>query len=419
MKVLLVSEYYPPIVMGGGEINAALVAKALSKQGVKVSVLTSFQEGLPAEEEGEGITIYRRLRTASGVSSLRDNLWRSMVLPRSVVREVKKIHTQYDLIHFLGTSVLAAPKLKVLGKPLWATVESYPALCPKGDRIYHGKTECTIRCSAWEFIRCQRHAEEIGKMKNKAYLKYNPVSLGYIYHYYQNLHNALHSCHLIAISSYVQALLLQHGLQSVVVPNIIESERFQGKKKSNENNSNENSNKNSNKVKRILYLGSLTRYKGAQVLGEAMKGLPRELPFQCDFYGDGPVKEELEQIPGVQVHPLVPQEQVPRLYAHADVVVFPSLWPEPFGRIPAEAMASGTLVIASDVGAIPEIVSPETGILVSPGKVEELCQAIQRVLHDVTASQRMAIRGRKRVRELYSSEVVGKKLQGVYQAWLK
>ncbi len=46
MKILLISEYFPPKIFGGGEISAWLLAKNLAKRGLDVSVLTSYFSGL-------------------------------------------------------------------------------------------------------------------------------------------------------------------------------------------------------------------------------------------------------------------------------------------------------------------------------------------------------------------------------------
>ncbi len=51
MKILFVSEYFPPKIMGGGEINLHLLAKALVKNKNEVSVLTSDHPGLKRFEE--------------------------------------------------------------------------------------------------------------------------------------------------------------------------------------------------------------------------------------------------------------------------------------------------------------------------------------------------------------------------------
>ena len=58
MKVLLISEYFPPKTMGGGEISAYLLAKNLAKR-MDVSVLTSYFPGLKRFEIKDNIKIYR------------------------------------------------------------------------------------------------------------------------------------------------------------------------------------------------------------------------------------------------------------------------------------------------------------------------------------------------------------------------
>ena len=376
MNILFVSEYYPPKVLGGGELNFASLAQRLTENSQKVMVLTSFFPGLEQYEEKDGVKIYRRLKTGASPHGFLSNVQRSLLFPRSIVKEVRKLaqETIIDLIHFQGTSIIAAPKLKQLNKPLFATIESFPALCPKGDRLYHGKEECKVVCSLAQFLPCQAHSPEMGKMKNKWYLKYNLLLLLFIYWHYRRLNKALRHCHLVSISKYVQNLLAQHQLQSqAVIPNIIDAEKFYSIMKEK---------REKNQKPCILYLGALIESKGPQILLAALPGLD----CRCDLYGDGVLKEQLQEMIvqkglDAEIHPLVSYEQVPRLYAAADIVVYPSLWPEPFGRIPLEAMAAGKLIIASNIGAIPEIV-PAGGILFPTGKVEELRQELQRQINN-------------------------------------
>jgi glycosyltransferase involved in cell wall biosynthesis len=79
------------------------------------------------------------------------------------------------------------------------------------------------------------------------------------------------------------------------------------------------------------------------------------------------------------VHWLGPRDDVADLYADADVVVVPSTQPEPYGLVAVEALASGTPIIASDAGGLPEIVAsahPGAGTLVPPRDVDELATAL-------------------------------------------
>lgn len=376
MHPLFISEYYPPKVMGGGEINLSTLAKALVKSKHTVSILTAHFTGLPAYEEQEGVKIYRRLKTGNNPGSLLSNIARSLLFPRSIKRKAAALVSEInpDIIHFIGTSIIAAPKLKLLNKPLFATIESYPALCPKGDRWYHGKEECRVVCTFRKFITCQKDSDEIGKMKNKWYFKYNPLFSWYVYRYYKKLNHALSYCTLLSISKYVQQLLLLHGHHSTVIPNILDLKPFSAAGKGLDQ-------AGENKKTHLLYLGSLIKSKGPHILLEALKGLE----CRCDLYGEGNMKQELQEYIDknnldAEIHPPVPYDRVPELYAQADIIIFPSLWPEPFGRIAIEAMAAGKLIIGSMMGAIKETISPSFGTLVNPGDYQELREVIEKCL---------------------------------------
>jgi len=413
MRILFISEYYPPIIMGGGEINLAQIAQELARQKHEIIVLTSYFPTLATEEVVQGVTILRKLKTGMKTSTLGGNFQRRFFFPRSIRREAHKVITTQnpDIIHFIGTSIIAAPEIKKYHQKLFATIESYPTLCPKGDRLYHGKKECIITCTAKEFVFCQQESQEIGKMKNKWYLKYNPLFLAYTYHYYTKLNTALSSCTLISISKYVQQLLLQQNHQSTIIPNILDVDAFACVKKKNQ----ERSAEKENKKPQILYLGSLIQSKGPKILLEALKGID----CRCDLYGEGNLKSELQEYIeknnlDAEIHPPVPYDRIPELYAQTDIVVFPSIWPEPFGRIVIEAQAAGKIIIGSRVGAIGETVLPSGGILVKPGNHPELRQAIKEGI-EKKIKFRDGIGGLQK----YSSPNVTTKLISIYQETMK
>ena len=105
---------------------------------------------------------------------------------------------------------------------------------------------------------------------------------------------------------------------------------------------------------------------------------------------------------------VVDDDELARLYRTAAVVVVPSVERTCYGRritvsellglVALEAMASGTPVIASRVGGLPEIVQDGvTGYLVSPGDVTELQGRIHSLLGDPAAASRLGANGRVRV----------------------
>ncbi|PIN73325.1 hypothetical protein COV20_03785 [Candidatus Woesearchaeota archaeon CG10_big_fil_rev_8_21_14_0_10_45_16] len=373
MDILFVSEYYPPVVMGGGEINLQILAQSLDRRGHNVSVLTSCSDPLPREGHDNRVKIIRSLATGKDPSSALSNLKRYLFLARNIKKQVLRLKNKPEVIHLIGAAVCSAGKLSSMNIPLIATIESYPTLCPKGDRMYHGKSECRVRCSFRKFVPCQARSSEIGKMENSWYFRYNPLFLGFVYHHYRKMSRSLKYCKLISISRYVQALLQKEGHCSSVVPNSIDTPRFK----------NDPSPKVEGKT-RIIYLGSLTRFKGPQVLLDAVQGID----CRTDLYGNGPLQAELERVItekrlDAQVHKPVPYEKVPALYQEADIVVFPSIWPEPFGRIAIEAIAAGRPVIGSAVGGIRESIPEGRGFLVTPGDAGELRSAILDVINRI------------------------------------
>jgi glycosyltransferase involved in cell wall biosynthesis len=95
------------------------------------------------------------------------------------------------------------------------------------------------------------------------------------------------------------------------------------------------------------------------------------------------------------------------LLGDAYAYLFPIAWPEPFGLTMIEAMATGTPVIATSCGAVPEIVADgETGFVC--GSIEEMCEALEHV----PALDRGACRGR--VERLFSAARMADRYEEVY-----
>jgi len=108
-------------------------------------------------------------------------------------------------------------------------------------------------------------------------------------------------------------------------------------------------------------------------------------------------ERELEE--HVELVGYVPDEELPGLYARADVFVMPSL-EEGFGMAVVEAMAAGTPVIGSRVGAIPRLLGDdECGFVVDAGDVEAVADRISRLLNSSAARTVRSDRATRRARE--------------------
>ncbi len=111
--------------------------------------------------------------------------------------------------------------------------------------------------------------------------------------------------------------------------------------------------------------------------------------------------------------------EVGSVYEASDVVVVPSIEPESFGLVAAEAMAAGLPVIASRIGALPEVVDDHrTGLLFDPGDVGSLLAAMKELSASQSRRAEMGRRGRKRFEHHFRVDRYVKEITGVYDELL-
>jgi glycosyltransferase involved in cell wall biosynthesis len=122
-----------------------------------------------------------------------------------------------------------------------------------------------------------------------------------------------------------------------------------------------------------LCIGSLIQRKNVLRLASAFERLGEGT---LTFVGDGPLREQLEGRPGIELTGALPYDRIPAQIAAAHVVCQPSLI-EPFGQAALEAMACGRSVVATRIGGPPEFVPPEAGVLVDPLDEDALVEALR------------------------------------------
>lgn len=100
----------------------------------------------------------------------------------------------------------------------------------------------------------------------------------------------------------------------------------------------------------------------------------------------------------------------------ADLVLFPSHeGAEGMGRVPFEAMATSTPVIATNISGVNEAVNSDVGILVEQESPEQLAEAITKLLNDEELYNRLATNGRKRALELFDIKVHAKNMMDLFE----
>ena len=214
-------------------------------------------------------------------------------------------------------------------------------------------------------------------------------------------------------------------------------------------NENNQSAMKKNETKRLLFVGRNSPEKGLHVLIDAFQkvfecypqaqlkivGAQESAPIEfivalsddpkisdlASFYNRSYIshlqgKLSLGAASHVSFTGLVSRRQLINCYRDADVFIFPSVWNEPFGMPPIEAMATGIPLVATRVGGITEIVEDgKTGILVEPNDASALAEAILCLLSDEDLRKSMGKAARLRVYELFSWEKVVENLLRQYK----
>lgn len=151
------------------------------------------------------------------------------------------------------------------------------------------------------------------------------------------------------------------------------------------------------KDKLILFVGNLVPQKGVEYLLEAKKLLKTD--SNLIIVGDGPLLTELQdkvkQENIRQVFFTGARRDVPQILPAADIVVLPSI-SEGSPYILLEALACGKPVIATKVGGIPDMVTPDEGLLVEPGDPKSLAKAIDKLLNNPKLLKDMGRKSRKK-----------------------
>ncbi|MEM3449437.1 MAG: glycosyltransferase [Candidatus Methanomethyliaceae archaeon] len=173
----------------------------------------------------------------------------------------------------------------------------------------------------------------------------------------------------------------------------------------------------------LLYVGALTNNKGVYFLIEALPRVLSRFPqARLMLIGDGPIRAEIEKLArGLNVFDSIDwlggrsQDEVSLWMRRAYVFVLPSLL-EGLGVVLLEALSSGLPCIASQVGGIPDVITPDVGLLVPPANSMAIADAILTILTmDRTDYQQMSYRARQRAVEFFDWKKVAQRIVAIYE----
>jgi glycosyltransferase involved in cell wall biosynthesis len=173
----------------------------------------------------------------------------------------------------------------------------------------------------------------------------------------------------------------------------------------------------------ITAVGNLIERKGHAFLIRALALVAARVPdanWRLAIAGEGVERPHLEALirdTGVadKVHLLGHRRDIADVLAASGVFVMPSIW-EGLPLAVLEAMFAGTAVIASGISGIPEAITDGvTGLLVPPGEVEPLADALQSLITDGTRRKRIGDAARTRARDQFSVGTMTAQYEALYQ----
>jgi glycosyltransferase involved in cell wall biosynthesis len=387
MRILIISNYFPPLEVGGWEQLAADAARSLEARGHEVLVLTSRHRAgeIPAE-----VGVWRRLFLEND-NHEKYSVW-SAVAARGRRRADREIVAE--------AARAFAPEVVFINGMWNLPVDvalAAEGLCA-GRVVYYMASHWTSEPDAHAgYWLAQGRRAILGRLKRlagRAVLRWVGAPP----------RNSPGFRRVLCVSGFMRQYTHAHAgipLERMrVVHNGIELADFPYAPRTGDG------------TLRLLYAGRVDPAKGVHTAVEAM-GLVGDLPrpVTLSILGGGApdyaasLRAQIERAglgEAVRFLDFVPRARMPALLHQHDALVFPSIWDEPLARMVQEAMACGLAVIGTNTGGTPEILTAESGLVFPPGDAAALAAHIRTLAADPARLARLSRAARQTVEARFS-----------------
>lgn len=389
MKILALSNLYPPHYVGGYELHCQTVVEALRARGHAVEVLTS-DHGLKGDKKSQGESSVERGLKIHGmfghpwlnIFSLKKQEQHNNDVLRNAIQRF-----QPDLIYGWNLSGLSKSMLFTLQASQIPTAfvvcDHWIARSAASDvwlRWWNEKNvsfKHRLLRGFWTLTGMRQRWHEVAPTNSTKDFRFPRI----------------YFCSAALREFTAQAGFdVQHGGVIYCPLNI---HRFSGQPRTADQ-----------PLQKLLYVGRLTEDKGVMTALRAMALLRNKFAGRLFIYGHGEkdYEEQLqrfvrnENLPVTFCAPRRPEEMPPVYQAH-DALLFTSEWAEPFALTPLEAMASGLPVIGTTTGGSGELLrNGENSLTYTAGNAEELAQQILELNRNNVLRAQLAMAGYHEVR---------------------
>ncbi len=318
----------------------------------------------------------------------------------------------YDVVHsYLPSSI---PGMATIGAETPArtvvTLNAYGGVCPKNDLRYMDRTACrergVLRCVACS-VATSPGSEQHGALYRSA------SRLGNVFQIERGLSRLGAIDRFHALSDHVRETYAAFEFPDeriATIPPPVDEQFVRDHTSA------------FTPPYRLLYVGYLERQKGVDRLIPVLDRVRAAgVDAELTVVGDGGRRSRLEQQAveyeletATRFTGRVPNASLPDMYTEHDLFLYPGAWDEPWGRVFLEALATGTPIVSSDVGAAADIVG-DAGI-VTPSSVDELAAGVVSALRDRDL-QDLSTAGHAQI-EGYRPDTVVTRLEALYEAVL-
>ena len=397
MRILLLSNLYPPHVEGGAEILAGDVASGLGGLGHEVMVLTS-SSGLTGAVQDDHI--WRTLHLAPAAHFDRQRpLWLQFAEPYHYYR---RYHCPANASELRRVLAAAHPDMLYIWEIAGLGVNSLL------NALTGLKIPVVFQLGSYVLLYARSPETEQSHLRMR-WLKKRLIGTVPSFTWTSS----------IAVSDTVKEQYVQAGFD----PNRIEviyngiDPRFLSLPRTRDTPNRHGG----NECAQLLFVGRLRDEKGVIIILQALdlllnghsSGESKKPRLHLHVFGSGEQTylgeletylQEKRLTDAVTFHGKVSQDELIRYYDCSDVMLVPSLWREPFGLVIVEAMARGLPVIASNIGGPAEIIThEENGLLIEPGDAHALAGALTYLRENPYKRAQFAQKARRTVQERFTS----------------
>lgn len=404
MRILLLSDLYPPII-GGLERHVQTLARSLAGRGHEVTVATLWHEGLAEHEVIDGVAIHRVRGLIQRFEGAFDDPARRYAPPvpdPAVVRALRRIvrHARPDIVHAHNWMIHSyLPLKRASGARLILSMHDYSLVCAKKNLMYRDAI-----CSGPAPAKCLRCAgNHYGTLKGAVIATANAgMTL---------LERRLVDLFVPVSQSVADGNhLVAQGLPYEVIPNFVPDDVALA-------DPDRHPIRAQLPADYLLFVGALGRHKGIDVLLEAHASLADAPPLVLL----GATWPDTPSTDGANVHVIhdVPHDAVMAAMAGSLALLIPSVYADACPTVAMEAMATRRPVIASRIGGLPDLVDDgETGFLVPARDVPALASAMARIAGDPDLRRRMGDAATEKVKGYVVSAVV-ERLEAAYERTIR